>query len=203
MRVTGSSSLVAGRHSASPPISRSCLPNSGMACGAGIRVIQVMGDILSNAVQGELVDDNATVRPGPRRFVTHLAAFVAADRGMRNAEWGRKVSAVRPTVVAGRRNVRSVRGSVASLKTQRHRRRLNVTEDLRKADRGRAALRHLEDQSGRHRDPASAEPRAQDGQEFRRASPRVSVSGRTPRPVRRRRTSCTTAPSSTASSAAS
>jgi peptidyl-prolyl cis-trans isomerase A (cyclophilin A) len=99
-----------------------------MACGAGIRVIQIMSDTSVNMVQGELADDNATDYPGPRRFVTHLAAFVVAGRGMRIAEWGRKVSAVRPTVVAGRRNVRSVRGSVASLKTQRHPRRLNVTE---------------------------------------------------------------------------
>jgi peptidyl-prolyl cis-trans isomerase A (cyclophilin A) len=34
--------------------------------------------LLGNAVQGELADDNAMVRSGPRRSVTHLAAFVPA-----------------------------------------------------------------------------------------------------------------------------
>src|SRR3954454_2294532 len=117
-----------------------------------------------NTGQRELVVDNATdPRPAPPPR-DQSAGFLIPARPPGPAP------ALRRTAGAGRRTTRSVQGSVG-------------TETQRKADRGRAALRHPEDEPRRHRSPASAEPRPEDGQELRRTRPgraRVDAPGHRP-----------------------
>src|SRR3954465_9236432 len=116
-----------------------------------------------NTGQRELVVDNATdPRPAPPPR-DQSAGFLIPARppgppsALLRPSFG-PPSALRRTAGAGRRTTRSVQGSVG-------------TETQRKADRGRAALRHPEDEPRRHRSPASAEPRPEDGQELRRTRP--------------------------------